>query len=93
MLFAIQALDKPDSLELRMTTRAAHLEYIKGFQAQALFLGPLQADDETMIGSLLIMDFPDRAAAEAFAAGDPYRQAGLFQSVEIRRCKKVFPVD
>jgi uncharacterized protein YciI len=37
------------------------------------------------------MEFPDRAAAEAFAAGDPYRKAGLFESVIIRRWKKVLP--
>ena len=43
-----------------------------------------------MTGSLLIMDFPDRAGAEAFAADDPYNKAGLFQSVEIKAWKKVF---
>jgi hypothetical protein len=36
-----------------------------------------------MVGSLLIMDFADRAAAEAFAADDPYRKAGVFEGVDI----------
>ena len=41
------------------------------------------------MGSLLIIDFPDRVAAESCAAGDPYAKAGLFESVEIRPWKKV----
>jgi hypothetical protein len=54
----------------------------------------LQSDDgNSMTGSLLIMDFPDRAAVEAFAAGDPYAAAGLFESVVIRRWKKVLPAE
>ena len=31
-----------------------------------------------MQGSLLLMEFADRAAAETFAQGDPYAKAGLF---------------
>jgi hypothetical protein len=46
-----------------------------------------------MTGSLLIIDFADRKAAEDFAANDPYNKAGLFESVIIRRWKKVIPAD
>ena len=51
----------------------------------ALFLD----DDGGMIGSLVVLDVADRAAAEAWAAGDPYARAGLFARVEIRRWNKV----
>jgi hypothetical protein len=44
-----------------------------------------------MIGSLLILDFPDRLLAERFAANDPYAKAELFENVTIRRWKKVLP--
>jgi hypothetical protein len=37
-----------------------------------------------MAGSMLIIEVADRAAAEAFAASDPYAVAGLFERVEIR---------
>ena len=53
----------------------------------------LSDDSESMIGSLLLMDFTDKAAAEAFAAGDPYAKAGLFASVHISPWKKAIPVD
>ena len=33
----------------------------------------------------------DRAAAEKFAANDPYRKAGLFQSVNITGWRKAYP--
>ena len=32
----------------------------------------------------------DRAAVDAFAAGDPFAKAGLFSATEIRRWRKVF---
>ena len=33
---------------------------------------------------VVLMTAPDRAAAEAFAAGDPYAKEGVFEKVEIR---------
>ena len=41
-------------------------------------------------GSLLILDVADRAEAEAFAAGDPYAKAGLFESAVIRPFRQVY---
>jgi uncharacterized protein YciI len=38
---------------------------------------------------MLAIEAADRAAAEAFAAADPYAKAGLFASVEIIAWKKV----
>lgn len=92
MLFAITCLDKPNSLELRLANREAHLAHARGNVDKMLVGGPLLADDgQTMIGSLLIMDLPDRTAAEALMAADPYVKAGLFDSVTIRPYKKVLP--
>lgn len=70
--------DKPESFELRAATRPAHLEYLAGFEIEAG--GPLLDDEGRMCGSLLILDLPDRAAADAFVADDPYTRAGLFAS-------------
>jgi uncharacterized protein YciI len=41
-------------------------------------------------GSLLVVEAADRAAAEAFAAADPYAKAGLFESVVVRPFRAVF---
>ena len=40
-------------------------------------------------GTLLLIDVEDRAAAEGFAATDPYARAGLFESTVIRAYRTV----
>ena len=88
MLFALICDDKPGALDIRVATRAAHLDYIEttGVVAQA---GPLLDAGGAMAGSLVILDVPDLAAAEAWAEHDPYAAAGLFDRVAIRPWKKV----
>ena len=92
MLFAIHCEDKPDHFALRASIRPTHLDYLAGFRAQIVLAGPLLADDgEQSVGGLLIVDMPDRTAAERFAADDPYTQGGLFQAVTIRPWRQVIP--
>ena len=88
MLYALICDDKPGALDIRKATREAHLDYIKttGVVAQA---GPLLDAAGEMAGSLVILDVPDLAAAEAWAANDPYAAAGLFSAVAIRPWKRV----
>lgn len=87
MLIALIAKDKDGALQTRLDNRAAHLAYIEetGVVAQA---GPL-LDGDAMIGSLIILDVEDMAAAQTWSANDPYAQAGLFESVELIVWRKV----
>ncbi len=87
MLIALIAWDKDGALQTRMDNRSAHLAYIEetGVVSQA---GPL-LDEDQMIGSLIILDVDDLAAAQSWADGDPYAKAGLFKSVELIPWKKV----
>lgn len=88
MLFTVYCVDKPGATELRKATREAHLAYLADFDV--VFGGPLLTDDgDAMIGTLVVAEFADRAAAETFAANDPYALAGLFERVEIRALRKV----
>lgn len=82
MLVALIAHDKPGALSVRQENRPAHVEYLKSSDAvqQA---GPLLDDAGEMAGSLIILDVPDKAAAEAWAAADPYGKAGLFENVTL----------
>ncbi len=89
--FAIHCIDKPHAQELRAQTRAAHLEYVQTVKDDLLVVGPLLDNDGQPMGSLLIIDFPDRKAAIEFAARDPYAEAGLFASVAVTAWRKVFP--
>jgi len=92
--FAIYCLDKKDQADLRAQTRPAHLDYLNANLDKLVTSGPVLSDDgEHPIGSLLLMSFASLAEAKAFAAKDPYAQAGLFESVDIRPWRKVFPAD
>ncbi|MEM8571178.1 MAG: YciI family protein [Pseudomonadota bacterium] len=88
MLFAITCLDKPGMLETRINNRANHLAYIDE-TCVVVQAGPFLDDAGEMYGSLIILDVEDLDAAQAWADGDPYARAGLFESVEIRVWKKV----
>jgi uncharacterized protein YciI len=85
MQFIIQCEDIPGGLDLRMATRPAHRDYLQAQDAHLLGAGPFLDDQDQMVGSLLIVDFPSEAEARTFAANDPYAKAGLFASTSIRR--------
>lgn len=92
MLFTLYCTDKPDSLQIRKDARPAHIEFLDANIDRIIYGGPLFGDDgETPIGSLIIVQAEDRAAAGKFAAEDPYNQAGLFASVVINGTRQVYP--
>lgn len=93
MLFAVTAIDKPDSLGLRMATREAHFAYAKETNVIRIG-GPFLDENGDMAGSLIIFEAADLAAAKTWHANDPYVKAGLFAHSEVRPWKLTFnPVD
>lgn len=92
MLFCFYNLDRPGAAALRQQWRSAHKEYLGRVADHIAFAGPLFADDgETMQGSLLVIDFPDRAAAEAWLKDEPFTQNGVYASVSIRAFANLWP--
>ncbi|MCP1199251.1 YciI family protein [Notoacmeibacter sp. MSK16QG-6] len=91
MHYALICTDKPDSVSLRMETREKHLAWLKSYpgDGEVVAAGPFLDDSGAMTGSMLIVEAPDRQAAEAIAADDPYAKAGLFSAVEIKAWKWV----
>lgn len=87
MLFAIICRDKPGALQTRLDTRADHLAYIEATGVVKM-AGPFLEEGQ-MCGSLVIVEAENLAAAQAWAAGDPYAKAGLFESVSVTEWKKV----
>lgn len=82
-LFAIICKDKPGMLETRLATRPPHMDYLN--QSKGLKLaGALLGDDGQPIGSLIVVEAEDLAAAQAQADNDPFTAAGVFESVEVR---------
>ncbi|MBB6254033.1 YciI family protein [Nitrospirillum iridis] len=91
MHFAITCADKPGHLDLRLATRPRHLEYLDSQVDHIVVAGPLLDAEGKPTGSLLVVEFPDEAATQAFADADPYAQAGLFESVTIKPFRVVYP--
>jgi uncharacterized protein YciI len=87
MRIALICIDKAGALQVRLDNRAAHLDYIAATGVVEM-AGPF-LDAGAMVGSLVVLNVDDLAAAQDWATGDPYAKAGLFASVDIREWKKV----
>jgi uncharacterized protein YciI len=85
--FLMVCRHRPGLDALRDATREAHRRHVAtggGGLARVLIGSALAGPDgATPIGNFGIMEAPDRTAVEAFAAADPYAQAGIVESVEI----------
>ncbi len=87
MKIALIAKDKPGALDIRKANRDAHVAYLKSTGAVEM-AGPFLDENGEMCGSLIVLNM-DMAAAEDWAANDPYKKADLFQSVELIAWNKV----
>lgn len=99
MLYAIVGQDVADSLNQRLAARPAHLERLQALQqaGRLLLAGPFPALDSNdpgpagFTGSLIVAEFDDLATAQAWADTDPYVDAGVYASVNVKPFKKVLP--
>jgi uncharacterized protein len=99
MLYAIIGEDVPDSLEKRLGARPAHLERLKALQADGrmVLAGPFPAIDSPdpgpagFSGSMIVAEFESLAAAQRWAAADPYATQGVFARFTVKPFRKVFP--
>lgn len=99
MLYAIVGQDVPDSLNLRLAARPAHVDRLHALQQAGCLLlaGPFPAIDGNdpgsagFSGSLIVAEFDTLAGAQAWADADPYVTAGVYADVSVKPFKKVFP--
>jgi uncharacterized protein len=92
LLYAFVLTDRPDSAALRMRTRPEHKACLAQIADRIAFAGPLLADDgQTMLGSLLVIDFPDRAAARAWLTQEPFTRAGLYATTQVHAFRNLWP--
>jgi len=92
MLFVFHNLDRPGAAQLRLELRPQHKAYLAAVADRIAFAGPLLADDgKTMIGSLLTIEFVDRAAAEAWLADEPFTRGGVYERISILPFENLWP--
>jgi uncharacterized protein YciI len=88
MHWLIKCRSKPNTDALRLATIEAHRNFLDGYADVTWYSGPLFTDDnKNAIGSLRLIEFPDRGAALAYINADPYTKAGIFQAITIERWK------
>jgi uncharacterized protein YciI len=89
MLFVIIGHDGPDGAALRPKLRPAHLDNLRPLaeRGKVAIAGPFTDGS----GSLIIVDMDSEADALAFAQSDPYTTGGVFNRVEVKPFRKVFP--
>ena len=92
MIFVFHLIDRSDAGDLRLRMRPEHKTYLAAMADRIAFAGPLTQDDgQTMLGSLLAIDFEDRAAAERWLADEPFTKAGLYQAVSVLPFSNLWP--
>ncbi|MGH7814204.1 MAG: YciI family protein [Candidatus Binataceae bacterium] len=89
MLFAIIGHDGPNGAALRPRVRPAHLENLRPLKeaGRVKLAGPFTDGS----GSLIVIDMENEAEAIAFAHHDPYTTGGVFERVEVKPFRQVFP--
>ncbi|ANH92333.1 hypothetical protein A8713_15185 [Streptomyces sp. SAT1] len=81
--------DRPGSLALREELVEAHWSYMDGYADRMIARGPVFDEEDTLLGSVHILDLPGPAAARAFAFDEPNYQAGAYRDVLLRRWRNL----
>jgi uncharacterized protein YciI len=91
MQFLITAFDGTDSeaAARRMAARAAHLEIGDKMIAQGtlLYAAAILNEDDNMIGSSMVVDFPSRSEVDQWLKVEPYVTGGVWKEIEVRKCR------
>lgn len=92
MLYVFHMIDKPGVSALRLRVRPDHKTYLRAVADQIAFAGPLLAEDgETMVGSLLVIDFPSVEAAHRWLAEEPFTVAGVYAASSVLAFENMWP--
>ncbi|MBE0674706.1 MAG: hypothetical protein IH591_08605 [Bacteroidales bacterium] len=88
MQFVLTAYDGSgkDALERRMKARPVHLEKIQELKDSGNFVfgGAILDDNEQMVGSVVVYEFPGWDEMEAYLETEPYVLGGVWQKIEIK---------
>jgi uncharacterized protein YciI len=87
MEFLVVARDGSDegAIERRQRTRPIHLASIDRLVEGGNILvgGAILNEAGDMVGSMLLVDFPDRSDVDAWLAADPYVTDGVWREIEV----------
>ena len=88
MQFILIAYDgtDPGAADRRLKVRQGHLDKIANLKKSGEFIcgGAILNDEGKMIGSMVIYEFPDRAALDERLKDEPYMTEGVWKKIEIK---------
>lgn len=89
VLFEDIYAERPDLLPERARLMPDYLAFLERHAGTVVASGaPRDAPDGPPLGGVWVVNAPDRAAVEALAREDPFRQAGLRRSVRVHHWAK-----
>ena|SRR5271166_1655242 len=92
MIYVFHLLDREGMRELRHQVRPAHRQYLAMVADRIAFAGPLlEEDGVTMCGSLLAIDFPSLADAQAWLKAEPFTNAGIYGTTSVHAFSNLWP--
>jgi uncharacterized protein len=85
MLFIVSGHDHDNGLQHRLAVRPRHRAHYETLGDDLILSGPYLDDKGDPIGSMIIIRRDTQAAAEAYAAADPFVVEQVFASVSVSR--------
>lgn len=85
MLFIVSGHDHADGLEHRLEVRPRHRAHYEALGPDLILSGPYLDAQGDPIGSMIIIRRDSQAAAEAYAAADPFVTERVFASLSVSR--------
>jgi uncharacterized protein YciI len=85
MLFIVSGRDHENGLAHRLEVRPQHRAYYESLGDDLVLSGPYFDEKGDPIGSMIVIRRDSQAAAEAFAADDPFVKHGVFASLTVSR--------
>ncbi len=81
--------DDPDAMKRRMAAREAHLRLGDQMRdrGELLYGVAILDEDERMVGSVYVLDFPSREELNAWLEVEPYVTGRVWERTEIRPCR------
>ena len=93
MHFAVIARDQrePGTLDKRLAARSEHMAGLKEMKADGRVVdgGAMLDAQGNMVGSVMLLNFRDRAALDEYIAQEPYKRDSVWGDVEILEVRRV----
>ncbi len=85
MFFIVSGRDHANGLEHRLRVRPRHRAHYEALGDDLILSGPYLDESGEPIGSMIVIRRENQAAAQAYAAADPFVTEGVFSIVTVSR--------